>query len=108
MEEKNSSHDSHFVTVAGLQQVYQPATGSTAEAKKHPCKDCHFCQFCSDARCCSCRGKQDGNAKAPGRKLSIKEQIALYEQINRKTRDAHATAQESPSPDPTANRVGAI
>jgi hypothetical protein len=108
MEEQNSSHESQFVTVAGLQRVYEPAIGRSGEAKKHPCKDCHFCQFCSDARCCSCRSKQDGNAKAPNRKLSIREQIALYEQINRKARDAQATVQENPSPDPATHCIGAV
>jgi hypothetical protein len=24
--------------------------------KKHPCPDCHFCQWCSDARCNLCKG----------------------------------------------------
>ena len=23
-------------------------------AKKHPCADCHACQWCSDTRCASC------------------------------------------------------
>jgi hypothetical protein len=47
--------------------------------KKHPCKDCKFCQWCSDDRCqlclgCGCKRKK---------KLSMEEQIALYESINR-------------------------
>jgi len=46
--------------------------------KKHPCPDCKFCQWCSDDRCHLCLGKQCGR----GRKLSIEEQIALYEAVN--------------------------
>jgi len=51
----------------------------TVNAKKHPCPDCSFCQWCGDDRCAlclreGCQGK---------RKLSLQEQIALYEAINR-------------------------
>jgi hypothetical protein len=45
--------------------------------KKHPCKDCSFCQFCSEARCASCR-----HLPPTAPKLSIAEQIALYERLN--------------------------
>jgi hypothetical protein len=46
--------------------------------KKHPCKDCHYCQQCSPARCslCRCQGRESQA------KLSLEEQVALYEQIN--------------------------
>ncbi|HBA88845.1 MAG TPA: hypothetical protein DCZ75_12940 [Geobacter sp.] len=50
-----------------------------AGCKKHPCEDCTFCQWCSDDRCRMCRAK-----KKCGGKLSQAEQIALYEEINRK------------------------
>ena len=30
--------------------------GGGAGKKKHPCPDCHFCQWCSDARCRACLG----------------------------------------------------
>jgi hypothetical protein len=46
--------------------------------KKHPCADCRFCQFCGDDRCHLCLGC--GQA---GKKLSMEEQIALYESLNR-------------------------
>ena len=49
-----------------------------ASDKKHPCPDCGFCQWCSDDRCRLCLGR--GSCK--GRKLSLQEQIALYEAIN--------------------------
>ena len=29
---------------------------SIKRIKKHPCPDCHFCQWCSDARCNLCKG----------------------------------------------------
>lgn len=45
--------------------------------KKHPCPDCRQCQFCSESRCNVCRGQK---TRPP--KLSISEQIALYEKIN--------------------------
>ena len=48
--------------------------------KKLPCPDCKFCQWCSDDRCRMCRGEK----KRSGKKLSIAEQIELYERINRK------------------------
>lgn len=51
----------------------------TLEPKKHPCPDCTFCQWCSDDRCRLCRG---GHA-CHGKKLSLAEQIALYDEINR-------------------------
>jgi hypothetical protein len=50
-----------------------------ASRKKHPCPDCSFCQWCSDDRCNLCLGRKGSG----GRKLSIQEQIALYESINR-------------------------
>ncbi|ACM20031.1 endonuclease DUF559, putative [Geotalea daltonii FRC-32] len=49
--------------------------------KKHSCPDCHFCQWCSDDRCRMCRGKGCGGK----RKLSIAEQIALYDALNQKS-----------------------
>ena len=48
------------------------------QAKKHPCPDCHVCQFCSDDRCRLCLRSDHGCRK----KLSMAEQIALYEKIN--------------------------
>jgi len=48
--------------------------------KKHPCPDCFACQWCSDDRCRQCLKKGTGCK----RKLSMAEQIALYEELNRK------------------------
>ena len=47
--------------------------------KKHPCPDCRFCQWCSDDRCHLCLSN-----RLPGKKkLSLEEQIELYESLNR-------------------------
>ena len=48
----------------------------THSTHKHPCPDCHQCQWCSDDRCRLCR-KQGCQSK-----LSIAEQIKLYEALN--------------------------
>ncbi|MEJ2199901.1 MAG: hypothetical protein P8X63_02640 [Desulfuromonadaceae bacterium] len=53
--------------------------------KKHPCPDCKMCQWCSDDRCRLCL--KSGCRK----KLSMAEQIALYEKLNR------AEQEDSPS-----------
>lgn len=48
--------------------------------KKHPCPDCHFCQFCSETRCNACRGK--GSVV---KKMSLQEQIDLFNKLNPST-----------------------
>lgn len=50
--------------------------------KKHPCPDCSFCQWCSDDRCRLCR--ETGCKK---KKLSLQEQIELFEKLNSKSLD---------------------
>jgi hypothetical protein len=47
-------------------------------SKKHPCPDCHFCQECSPSRCQVCKG----TGRKSEDKLSLREQIALYDKIN--------------------------
>jgi len=54
---------------------------SSTESKKHPCPDCTFCQWCSDDRCTLCL-RTDSCCR---KKLSIAEQIALYDEVNRKS-----------------------
>jgi hypothetical protein len=49
-------------------------------SKKKRCPDCHYCQGCSQDRCRLCRSTK----KASPKKLSMAEQIALYERLNRK------------------------
>jgi len=46
--------------------------------KKHPCPDCRCCQWCSDDRCRLCLATEKGCRK----KLTMAEQIALYERVN--------------------------
>ncbi len=50
-----------------------------APDKKHPCPDCRQCQWCSEDRCRLCV-RSSGNCR---KKLSMAEQIALFESINR-------------------------
>jgi len=47
--------------------------------KKHPCPDCRQCQWCSEDRCRLCLRSSSSCRK----KLSMAEQIALFESINR-------------------------
>lgn len=79
MDSRNRDDDPQFVPRGGLLRVYQPA-GSADAGKKNPCPDCHFCQQCSEARCQACR-----RTRLPGRRLSLSEQIALYERLNART-----------------------
>ncbi|RQW87101.1 MAG: hypothetical protein EHM79_08470 [Geobacter sp.] len=51
----------------------------TEAPKKHPCPDCLCCQWCSDSRCGMCLRQRGCTRK----KLSLQEQIALYEKINK-------------------------
>jgi len=46
--------------------------------KKHPCPDCRACQWCSEERCRMCL-----KASHCRKKLSMAEQIAIYESLNR-------------------------
>ena len=79
MGSREPGEESRFVPVAGMRMVYQPACDG---ARKHPCPDCHFCQFCSDVRCQSCRSCGNRRKDPPAGKLSLCEQIELYERIN--------------------------
>jgi len=47
--------------------------------QKHPCPDCQACQWCSEERCRLCLR----SATPCRKKLSMAEQIALYEQRNK-------------------------
>lgn len=84
MQEEPKEPDVCFVAFAGLTRVFDPGCGKDPSSKKHPCPDCHFCQSCSDARCHACRSEKNHQCqKQQCRKLSFREQIALYEQVNR-------------------------
>ncbi|HXC93029.1 MAG TPA: methyltransferase [Geobacteraceae bacterium] len=56
---------------------------SSTEPKKHPCPDCNFCQWCGDDRCELCLRKENCCRKT----LSLAEQIAQYDEMNRKGRE---------------------
>lgn len=75
------SGDSCFRPLAGMKLVFDPSAFGHG-SRKNPCPDCYRCQFCSDDRCNACRGKKGGSKETPPRKLSLKEQIALYERVN--------------------------
>lgn len=47
--------------------------------RKYPCPDCKMCQGCSEVRCLACRGKRDKHGR---KKLSVQEQIALFNSLN--------------------------
>ena len=51
---------------------------SEETAKKHPCPDCVYCQWCSDDRCRLCLN----HTGCCRRKLSLAEQIELYNSLN--------------------------
>ena len=52
--------------------------GKNGKEQKHPCKDCYSCQFCSDTRCRICL-----SGKKRKKQLSVEDQIALYEKLNK-------------------------
>jgi hypothetical protein len=57
----------------------QSKLGTNESLNKYPCPDCRMCQGCSESRCRSCRA---GIAPNANRKLSIEEQIALFNRLN--------------------------
>ena len=60
--------------------------------KKHPCPDCRACQWCSEERCRMCL-----KASTCRKKLSMAEQIALYESLNRNVACAPSSPGDEPS-----------
>jgi hypothetical protein len=83
MESQDTRSHDRFQPVAGFRMVFDPACSQPGVPKKHQCSDCHFCQGCSESRCQACRGGKDGCRGSSARKLSVREQICLYEAINR-------------------------
>lgn len=52
-----------FIKIEGFTgNIYVPEINPGK--KKHPCRDCYSCQFCSDERCKLCLGKKSGNKKS--------------------------------------------
>lgn len=56
----------------------QSISGKESHASSR-CPDCKMCLQCSENRCAACRG---GSRKSPSTKMSIRDQIALYERLN--------------------------
>lgn len=56
---------------------------TTSQSKKHACPDCRECQNCAPSRCHLCRGQGAGEAERRFAGLSMAEQIALFEAVNR-------------------------
>ena len=56
---------------------------TTTCPKKHACPDCHECQNCSPSRCHLCRGQGADKAQRRFAGLSMAQQIALFEAVNR-------------------------
>lgn len=56
---------------------------TTKQCKKHPCPDCRECQGCSETRCHVCRGQGANCAERRFQNLSLAEQCALFEAVNR-------------------------
>lgn len=56
---------------------------TTLRQKKHACPDCKQCQQCSPTRCHLCRGQGADQAERRFSGLSMAEQIALFESVNR-------------------------
>ena len=82
MDDQEPLTDCRFKPLAGMKRVYDPCIKAEESAKKHACPDCHFCQFCSDSRCHSCLGKLNRAGGPLKRKLSLCEQIRLFDEIN--------------------------
>ena len=82
MEAQQPLNDRRFKPLSGLKLVFDPCIEARESVKKHACPDCHFCQFCSDSRCHSCLGKVYRTGPSLKRKMSICEQIRLFDEIN--------------------------
>ncbi len=83
-DDVNRKLEVQFQPRGGLQRVYQPQKADARGVKRHSCPDCHFCQGCSETRCQACRHvkRLDTGREGASSKLSLTEQIALYERIN--------------------------
>ncbi len=82
METKRILEDCSFRRLGGMDQVFEPEGCGKRQGKKHPCPDCSFCQSCAETRCLSCRSERNRGGFAPCKKLSIQEQILLYDKVN--------------------------
>jgi hypothetical protein len=85
MEAQKREKKSCFVELGSAKLVFEPGKRLETSVKKHPCADCHFCQFCSDSRCsaCQCERKRPGGSLS--RELSLCEQIRLHDKLDEET-----------------------
>lgn len=52
-----------FITKEGIKgKIFVPDEKTII--KKHPCKDCFYCQFCSDEKCSLCLKKKASDDKS--------------------------------------------
>ncbi len=59
--------DMPFVKIPGMMgKLYVPKK-LVIQKKKHPCRDCFACEFCSDDRCNVCRPDKE-HVKKSGKK----------------------------------------
>lgn len=82
--ERSEKQDPCFVPLAGMNLVFEPGCKSGFSAKKYPCPDCFHCQACSESRCQSCKGGKNRKDGGKLKKLSLREQIRLFDEINAK------------------------
>ena len=82
MGSKADKEECRFRRLGGMDRVFEPGGGVCQKGKKHPCPDCSFCQGCAETRCLACRSERNRGSGQPCRKLSIREQILLYEELN--------------------------
>ncbi len=61
--------------------------------KRHPCPDCQCCLHCQEARCRLCRKSK---CESTGRKLSMAEQIQLFELTNQQAAQRAQAAETGP------------
>jgi hypothetical protein len=62
-----------FVAIPGLKgKVYIPSENANL-IKKHHCRDCYFCQWCADDKCCICSGQKENSDKKCCSKTAEKE-----------------------------------
>ena len=57
-----------FIRIDGFSELVYMPDEQPCSKKKHPCSDCHSCQWCSDERCAMCRIR-----KAPDQLCRIDE-----------------------------------
>lgn len=57
-----------FIRVRGIPGLVYVPDGQPARLKKHNCRDCDMCQWCSDTRCGECLKRGTCGKRKPGKK----------------------------------------